>query len=300
MDRDILTHLPIVLAVARQGGFAAAAGELGLGTSAVSHAVKTVERRLGLQLFTRTTRSVALTEAGRAFVEAAEPALDGLSDSLDRLRADHGRVGGLLRLNGPRFALALCVTPVLTELRRQYPDLRVEVFSDDGASDIVAAGFDAGVRLGELIDQDMVAVRLTPPLHTAMVASPAYLDAAGVPQSIEDLHNHACITFRKTIRGGLYRWTLRERNRQIAFNTSYAAITSDPLYARDLALAGVGIAYLLREVLAEELADSRLVEVLPGCGIQKSGLFLFFPRRPEQPAKLRAFVDTARAMLRRK
>ena len=161
MDRDLLTHFPIVLMVARRGGFASAAAALNMSPSAVSHAVKTVEDRLGQPLFVRTTRSVALTEAGASFVASIGPALATVEESIERLRAAKGQVGGLLRLNAPRVALPLAITPTLVAMSRLYPDLTIEVTADDGFVDIVAAGFDAGVRLGEMIAQDMVAVRLT-------------------------------------------------------------------------------------------------------------------------------------------
>src|SRR6185503_5930720 len=175
MERALLLHLPIVLAVHRRGGFAAAANELGLSPSAVSHAVQLVEAGLGQPLFARTTRSVRLTEAGAAFVASIGPALAEIEEAADRVGADHGRVGGTLRLNAPRTALPIAVTPVLAELAKRHPGLVVEVTADDGLADIVASGFDAGIRLGHTVAQDMVAVRLTPPFQSIMVASPAYL-----------------------------------------------------------------------------------------------------------------------------
>jgi DNA-binding transcriptional LysR family regulator len=299
MDRDILIHLPTVLAVARRGGFAAAASELGLGSSAVSHAVKTVERRLGLQLFVRTTRSVALTEAGRTFVEVTAPALQGLTDNLDRLRADQGQVSGLLRLNVPRMALPLCITSVLSEMQRRYPDLRVEVYSDDGIADIVAQGFDAGIRLGEMIAQDMVAVRLTPPFTTIIAAAPSYLARAGTPQTLSDLQRHDCIAYRKISGGGIYRWELEEAGRAVEVETPGTLVTNDPLYACDLARAGLGLIYTFKPLIADDLAAGRLVQVLPDYAVEETGLFLYFPRRAERAPKLRAFIDTAKAVLPR-
>src|SRR6185312_1550929 len=196
MDRDLLAHFPVVLTVARRGGFAAAAAALNMSPSAVSHAVKSVEKRLGQPLFARTTRSVALTEAGADFVAAVGPALATVEESVERVRSAKGQVAGLLRINVPRLALPLAVTPAIIEMSRLYPDLTIEVTSDEGLVDIIAAGFDAGVRLGEMIAQDMVTVRLTKPFMAIMVASPAYLDERGVPHSIADLSRHNCIGYR--------------------------------------------------------------------------------------------------------
>ncbi len=181
MERDILGHLPVVVAVARRGGFAAAASELAMSPSAVSHAVRQVEERLGVPVFARTTRSVALTEAGRALVEGAAPALREIAERLEQVRARPGRVSGLVRLNVPGVALPITVTPLIAAMRQAFPEVQVEVFVDNAMTDIVAAGFDAGIRLGETIAEDMVAVRLTLPFRTVIVASPDYLAARGKP-----------------------------------------------------------------------------------------------------------------------
>ncbi len=173
MDRDLLNHLPVVLAVARRKNFAAAASELGMGPSAVSHAVRLVEERLGVPLFARTTRSVALTEAGAALVASAAPALQDISDRVERIRAVKGRVSGLLRLNVPRLALSMVMTSVVREMAKRFPDVTVEIFADDAIANIVEDGFDAGIRLGEMIAEDMITVRLTPPFRAILVASPA-------------------------------------------------------------------------------------------------------------------------------
>ena len=181
MDRELLTHFPVVLAVARRGGFAAAAAELGMSPSTVSHAVKTVEDRLGMPLFARTTRSVSLTEAGNTFVAVIGPALTDIQEVVEHIRADKGKVTGLLRLNVPRVALPMAITAVIAQMTWRHPELTIEIASEDGLVDIVANGYDAGVRLGEMIGEDMVAIRLTPPFKAIMVAAPEYLAAKGEP-----------------------------------------------------------------------------------------------------------------------
>jgi DNA-binding transcriptional LysR family regulator len=297
MDRSLLPHLPAVVAVARRRSFAAAAAELGMGPSAISHAIRTVEDRLGTPLFLRTTRSVALTEAGAAFIEVAGRALDDISESLENLQASRGRVTGLLRLNAPRVALPIALTPILADLARRHPTLTVEVVSDDALTDVVAAGFDAGIRLGEMIARDMVAVRLTPPFQAIMVAAPAYLAERGVPAAVSDLQGHNCISFRLLASRGVYAWELQEGGKDIAVDVAGTALVSDPTYARALARAGVGIAYVFEPLVRADLREGSLRQVLPETAITEPGLFLYYPRRSTQMPKLRAFVEAARANL---
>jgi DNA-binding transcriptional LysR family regulator len=297
MDRDLLPHLPVVLAVARRGGFAAAAGELGMSPSAVSHAVRTVEDRLGAPLFARTTRSVALTEAGHGFVAAIGPAMRDLQDGLERLRLAGGRVTGVLRLNVPRIAQPIVLTPILLLLARRHPELVVEVTSDDRLADIVAEGFDAGVRLGGMIAQDMVAVRLTPPFQAIMVASPGYLAARSDPADIAGLARHNCIGFRLLASGGVYAWDLTDGDEEVAVSVSGTVRVTDSSYAKDLALAGAGIAYVFEPLVRVELRDGRLRQVLPAASIEEAGLFLYYPRRAAIAPKLRAFIEAAKEIL---
>jgi DNA-binding transcriptional LysR family regulator len=300
MDRDLLSHFPVVLAVARHGGFASAAAALNMSPSAVSHAVKAVEGRLGQPLFVRTTRSVALTESGAGFVASIGPALATVEESVGRIRATKGQVAGVLRLNAPRLALPLAITPAIVAMSELYPDLTIEVTSDEGLVDIVAAGFDAGVRLGEMIAQDMVAVRLTRPFQAIMVAAPAYLKARGAPGSIADLAAHNCIGYRLISSHAAYAWDLQDRGREVSVSVSGSVRVTDALYARELALQGVGIAYIFEPLVRQDLLAGRLRRVLPACSIEEPGLFLYFPRYASEAPKLRAFIDTLRKSLRAK
>jgi DNA-binding transcriptional LysR family regulator len=298
MDRDLLAHLPVIVTVARRGGFAAAAAELNMSPSAVSHAVRLVEGRLGVPLFARTTRSVALTEAGRLLLDGAAPALQDIAERLERIRAVKGRVSGLVRLNVPSIALPLVITPVLKAMAKRFPDVTVEVYIDNAVTDIVARSFDAGIRLGEMIAEDMVAVRLTPPFKGIIVASPGYLSAHGRPRSIADLRRHNCIAYRQIKAGGLYRWELRDGKRDVAIDSVGQTIVNDSLYARELALAGVGLAYLFDAQVREDIAAGRLMQVLPRTAIEAPGLFLYYPARAAMAPKLRALIDVAREVLR--
>jgi DNA-binding transcriptional LysR family regulator len=297
MDRDLLVHLPVVLAVARRGGFGSAAAELGMGPSAVSHAVKTVEDRLGAPLFARTTRSVALTEAGEGLVSSIGPALLEICEAIERLRSARGQITGLLRINAPRVALPIAITPVVVELARRCPTLIIEITSDDALTDIVAGGFDAGVRLGGMIAQDMVAVRLTPPFKAILAAAPGYIEARGEPKSIDDLARHNCIGFRLVASGGLYAWELKQGGGDISVSVKGTILVTDPTYARDLALAGAGIAYVFEPLVRAEIRERRLQWVLPQAAIEEQGLFLYYPRRASNAPKLRAFIDVAREVL---
>jgi len=294
MDRDLLAHFPIVIAVARRGGFAAAASALNMSPSAVSHAVKAVEDRLGQPLFARTTRSVALTEAGADFVASIGPALAMVEESIEQIRATSGDVTGLLRINAPRLALPLAITPAILEMSRLHPGLTIEVTSDESLVDIVASGYDAGVRLGEMIAEDMVTVRLTRPFKSIMVASPKYLESHPMPRTIADLALHNCVGYRLLSSGAAYAWDLQDEGRQVAVTVNGSVRVTDPIYARDLAREGVGIAYLFEPLVKEDLRDGRLVKVLPKAGIEEPGLFLYFPRHVAKAPKLRAFIDVVR------
>ncbi|RUU65346.1 LysR family transcriptional regulator [Mesorhizobium sp. M2C.T.Ca.TU.009.01.2.1] len=293
MDRDLLTHLPVIVAVARRGGFALAAAELGMSPSAVSHAVRLVEERIGQPLFARTTRSVSLTEAGKALVETAAPALQDIAERMDRIRGVKGRPAGLLRINASNIATPLAVTPVVAAMAERYPDVTVEIVADQGLIDIVGEGFDAGIRLGEMIAQDMVIVRMTPPLKAVMVASPAYVGKHGRPRDVADLASHNCIGYRLVRSGALYRWNLSDNGKDVVVETRGTAIVTDSLGAVDLALAGVGLAYVFEPLVRADLAAGRLVQILPQTAIEEPGLFLYFPRRASMAPKLRAFIDTA-------
>ena len=293
MDRDLLSHLPVVVAVARRGGFALAAAELGMSPSAVSHSVRLVEERIGQPLFARTTRSVALTEAGEALVAAAEPALKDIADRIERIRSIKGRASGLLKINAPRLALPLALMPILAAMAVRFPDVTVDIVTDDRLSDIVGEGFDAGIRLREMIADDMVAVRLTPPFRTVIVASPAYIGQHGKPRTLVDLSQHNCIGYRMLRSRALYRWDLSDRGKDIGFETRGSVIVTDSLSARDMALAGIGLAYLFEPLVRADVEAGRLVEVLREASIEEPGAFLYFPRRASMAPKLRAFIDTA-------
>lgn len=297
MDREILLHLPIVSAVARHGSFVRAADELSLSPSAVSHAVRVVEEHLGSPLFRRTTRSVSLTEVGGRFLARAGAALAELDEAVAAVQATQGRVTGVLKVNTPRIAATMVLTELLRILARRHPELVVELAFDDGLVDIVAMGFDAGVRLGEMISPDMVAVRLTPPFQAIMVASPAYLERAGEPTELGQLKAHNAIGYRQISTGALYEWDLADQGRDVHVTVQGTVRVTDSLFALELALAGVGIAYLFEPLARQHLKAGRLRQLIPEASIEEPGLFLYFPRHLAAAPKLRAFIDSAREWL---
>jgi DNA-binding transcriptional LysR family regulator len=298
MDRALLGHLPIIVCVARHRSFAAAATELGMSPSAVSHAVRTVEDRLATPLFARTTRSVSLTEAGVRFLAGVEPALADIHQTIERLTAERGEVTGLLRINTLRVVLDMALIPILATLARQHPRLTVEINADQTLVDIVAQGFDAGIRLRRAIQQDMVTTRLTGSFKAILVASRDYLDARGTPKSIADLQQHNCIGLRLGESGAIFEWELIDRKKPVVVKTSGTALVTDTLQALSLALAGVGIAYVAEPLARRYLREGSLKWLLPQSAAEYDGLFLYYPKRASLAPKLRAFIDVAKKTLK--
>jgi DNA-binding transcriptional LysR family regulator len=298
MDRDLLGHLPIIVCIARHRSFAAAAAELRMSPSAVSHAVRTVEDRLATPLFARTTRSVSLTEAGSRFLAGVEPALADIHQAIERLTAERGEVTGLLRINTLRVVLDMALIPILATLARQHPRLTVEINADQTLVDIVARGFDAGIRLRRAVQQDMVTTRLTGSFKAILVASRDYLDARGTPKSVGDLQQHNCIGLRLGESGAIFEWELIDRKKPVVVRTSGTALVTDTMQALSLALAGVGIAYVAEPLARRYLREGSLKWLLPQSAAEYDGLFLYYPKRASLAPKLRAFIDVAKKTLR--
>jgi DNA-binding transcriptional LysR family regulator len=298
MDRDLLGHLPIVICVARHRSFAAAAAELGMSPSAVSHAVRSVEDRLAIPLFARTTRSVSLTEAGARFVAGVEPALTDIDKTFEGLTAERGQVTGLLRIDAPRVVFEMALPRILVKLAQQHPRLIVDVRTGERSVDIVAQGFDAGIRIRRAIQQDMVTTRLTGPFKSILVASSDYLVARGSPKSIADLQQHNCIGIRSFLSGAIFDWELIDENKPVTVKTSGTALVTDIMEALSLALAGVGIAYVSEPLARRYLHESKLKWLLPQTAVERDGLFLYYPRRTSLVPKLRAFIDVAKSTLK--
>lgn len=294
---DAFSGLTEFLAVADHGSFRAAAAALRVSAAAVSQAIKALERRLGLPLFLRTTRSVALTEAGVRLHQRLRLAAGEITDALGEIDALRERPSGVLRLSVPRIALDLVVLPVLPGFRAAFPAVKVEVDVDDSSVDLAARGYDAGIRIGRFVERDMVAVPLTPDLRWCVLGAPAYLARAGTPRQPEDLLKHECIGYRFPTARTVYRWQFRRNGRPLSVDVAGGVIVNDHLAMLALARAGAGLVYTADLVAAPDIAAGRLTPVLEGYGIGEPGLHLYFPRRSQQQPKLRAFIDHARAML---
>jgi DNA-binding transcriptional LysR family regulator len=288
--------LPVVLCVARRGGFGAAASELGMSPSSVSHAVKLVEERLGAPIFARTTRSVALTELGARFVSLASAGLAELNMAWETAQSDLTGASGLLRINAPRITLDWVLKPVLAAMAEDYPDVTCEVFFEDGIADVVAAGFDAGIRLGRMVSEDMIGVRLARAFRVILVASPGYVARRGCPETVSDLSSHNCIQYRMTSAGNIYHWDLKDGQARAQVETKGVVIVNDMLQALSLAEAGFGICYTFEPLAKTALEAGGLIELLPVASIEEDGLTLYYPRRASQAPKLRAFIDTAKRL----
>lgn len=295
---DPFTGLSAFLAVAEAGGFTGAAARLGVSPAAVSQAVKALEGRLGTLLFVRTTRRVGLTEAGAALLARVGPATAEIVAAVEAAGAMGSEPTGLLRLTVPRMAVPLVVEPVVAALRRSHPRIAVEIAVDDATVDVTARGYDAGIRIGEYVERDMVAVRLTRDIAWSVVGSPAYLDIRGRPERPEDLTGHEAIRYRFPTSGVLYRWEFERDGRALTVDPPGSLIVNDGDLLLAFARAGLGLSYVADIAVAAELAAGELEQVLQPFLPRTPGLFLYFPRRAQDQPKLRAFIDVARAVLK--
>ncbi len=250
-----------------------------------------LEKRLGVRLVQRTTRSVSLTEAGARFVERLRPALDGVRSAFDAIDAVRGRPSGTLRLTVPRLASESIIAPMLAPFLAAHPEVSLEVSVDDGLTSLVDGGFDAGIRLGEMLDKDVVAVRLTGDTRMAVVASPAYWAAHGRPAHPRELLQHACINYRSIKAGAVYRWEFTVDGRDVTIAVDGRVTTNDGELMLRAALDGLGVAYLMDSAAAPALADGRLEQVLAPYCPTFPGLYLYYLGRAELSPKLRALVE---------
>jgi DNA-binding transcriptional LysR family regulator len=289
-----LNSLNAFIAVARRLSYARASKDLGVSTSALSQSVRQLEARLGVPLLTRTSRSVALTDAGRRLLETAGPALEQALVSLENVSAPPGEVTGRVRLTVPTAAVSMILTRLLPEVLERHPQISVDVTADDQFVDIVTGGFDGGIRLVEAIDHDMVHVRLTAPCRLVVAGAPAYLERRGVPQQPTDLLQHNCIGVRRAATREPWAWEFERGKKSWKVPVRGSVTTNDPQLRRAMALAGIGLLYGLEPLLAEEVDKGRLRLVLEPYAPSVPGLFLYFPSRSQVSPAFRAFVDVAR------
>lgn len=288
--RGALDGIQAFLSVALHRSFRKAAAELGVTPSAIGQAVRALEERLGATLFLRTTRSVGLTEAGERFLSRAKPAFEELIAASELARDLGQRPTGLLRLSVPRAAVPILIEPLIASFCQAYPEVEVEIAVSEQLVDLAAQGFDAGIRMGQFIAADMVAVRLTPPLRSIIVGSPAYFTRMGRPARPDDLSRHACVRWRRS-NGTLAPWSLDDNGREIEVAVSGPFIGHDFPTVLGAALKGVGLAQVPAPIAAEAITAGKLEEVLAPFAPTTPGVFLYYPSRRQMLPKLRAFVD---------
>src|SRR2546425_3679715 len=295
IPRDELTVLAAFAAVADERSFTKAAINLGGSRSAISHSIRTLEERLGLRLLARTTRSVAPTNAGERLLAQLRPALHDIQAALDEVGQLRAKPAGTVRLIASPMAVAMVVWPKLATFVRDYPDVVLDITTEgDSRPDLVAGRLDAGIHLGEFVQRDMVAVKVTGQQRAAIVAAPGYFDSHPKPKTPRDLTAHRCMGHRMSAHGSVYRWEFEKRGKPITVSVTVPLIFTDPEFTLRAALAGLGVAYMVDENLADYVARSRLVRVLEDWGPPFDGDFLYYPSRRHQPPALQALVNALR------
>jgi DNA-binding transcriptional LysR family regulator len=294
MDKHTVDDLQAFFAVARARSFTRAAAQLGVSQSALSHTIAGLEQRLGLRLLNRTTRSVAPTAAGERLLQHVEPRLYEIDAELKALTEFREKPGGTIRITAGEHAAHAVLWPRLAKLLSDYPDIKLEIVSDNNLADIVADGFDAGVRDGEQIAKDMIAVRIGPDLRQAVVGAPSYFAKHPRPKTPQDLAHHNCINLRLLTRGGLYAWEFEKAGRRVNVRVE-GRLTFNSLSLRlDAVLAGFGLAYMPEDRVASYIADGRLVRVLADWSPPYPGYHLYYPSRRQSTPAFALLVETLR------
>jgi DNA-binding transcriptional LysR family regulator len=294
MPRENFNDLLAFLAVAKARSFTKAAALLGVSQSALSHTVRGLEERLGLRLLTRTTRSVAPTEAGERLLRAAGPRIEEIEAELAALAALRDKPAGTIRITAHDHAVRAVLWPALEKLLPNYPEIRVEIVIDYGLTDIVAERFDAGVRTGEMVAKDMVAVRIGPDMRSAVVGAPAYFARRARPKTPQDLTTHACINLRLPTHGGLYAWEFEKAGREIRARVEGQLVFNGTAPMLAAALAGFGLAYVPEDLAQPHLAKGRLKRVLEDWCPPYPGYHLYYPSRRQSSAAFALLVDALR------
>ena len=295
MRRDELNDLAAFAVVADEGSFTRAAARLGMSQPALSHAMKGLEERLKVRLLSRTTRSVSTTEAGDTLLRSLRPALDDIAAGLAKAGAFGGAPSGIVRLTATKNAITAVITPVLPEFLAAHPDVRVELIVDDNLTDIVANRFDAGIRFGNIVEKDMVAIRVGPDMRRAVVGSPSYFARRAPPKTPHELAGHACIAYRLVRAGGIYAWEFEENGRPLAVRVDGPLVFNETDLMRQAALAGLGVAYLYEDDAAEDIRAGRLTRILEAYCPLLPGYFLYRPSRRQTPPALAALIAALRS-----
>ncbi|ANP85864.1 LysR family transcriptional regulator [Rhizobium leguminosarum] len=294
MPRPAVNDLIAFLAVARAQSFTKAAGKLGVSQSALSHTIRGLEERLGLRLLTRTTRSVSPTEAGERLLVSIGPRLDEIESELAALSAFREKPAGTIRINAGEHAANAVLWPALEKLLPDYPDINVEIIVDYGLTDIVAERYDAGVRLGEQVAKDMIAVRIGPDMRMAVVGAPTYFDTRPKPLTPQDLTDHNCINLRLPTYGSVYAWEFEKGGRELRVRVEGQLVFNNIALRLNAVLAGLGLAYMPEDLVEAHLAEGRLVRVLEDWCLPFSGYHLYYPSRRHTSPAFALVVDALR------
>jgi DNA-binding transcriptional LysR family regulator len=294
MPQDNLNELSTFLAVAREMSFTKAAAKLGVSQSALSHTVRALEERLGLRLLTRTTRSVSPTEAGERVLRTVGPRLDEIESELTALSELREKPAGTIRITAGEHAADAILWPAIAELLPAYPDIKVEIIVDYGLTDIVAERYDAGVRLGEQVARDMIAVRIGPDMRMAVVGSPSYFATRPKPRTPQDLTVHNCINLRLPTHGGLYAWEFEKGERELKVRVEGQLVFNNVGLRLNAVLAGLGLAYMPEDQVMVHLADGRLMRVLADWCPPFPGYHLYYPSRRQATPAFSLLVDALR------
>jgi DNA-binding transcriptional LysR family regulator len=294
MRANELAELTAFVAVAEERSFRRAAARLNLMPSTLSHSLRSLEERLGVKLLNRTTRTVSPTDAGHSLLAEIAPAFASIETAVEGINAFRAKPHGVVRLNVPHMAAAMVLGPIVGRFAKNYPDVTLEVAANDAFIDIVREGFDAGIRLGESLDQDMVAVRVSPDFKSAIVGSPAYFARYPIPGTPHDLQEHLCIGYRAAA-GTLYRWEFEKNGKPLTVQVSGPLIIDAPDLMISAALDGVGLAFATEQAISGHLASGRLVRVLEDWSLSFPGFFLYYPGRRQTSAALRALIETIRS-----
>src|SRR3954447_7060991 len=294
MARTDLNDITAFLAIAREGSFTRAAARLGISPSALSQTIRNLEARMGLRLLTRTTRSIAPTAAGERLIQAVGPRLEEVEAELAALTALRDKPAGTVRISASEHAADLILWPAVQKLMPQYPDITVEIIIDNGLTDIVAERLDAGVRLGEQVAKDMVAVRIGPDLRMAVVGAPDYFAGRKRPRTPQDLTEHSCINLRLPTAGGLYAWEFEKGDRELRVRVEGQLVFNTATLAVKAALAGAGLAFVPEDRVREHVSEGRLIRVLADWCPPFAGFHLYYPSRRQPTPAFAVLVNALR------
>lgn len=294
MKRQHINDLVAFIEVARERSFTKAAAKLGVSQSALSHTIRQLEERLELRLLTRTTRSVSPTDAGELLLSRIAPHFDGITMELDAVSALRDKPSGNIRITAGDYQMREYLWPKLRDFLKEYPSITVELNVDYGLQDIVAEGYDAGVRMGEQVAKDMIAVRISPDIRFLVVGAPAYFENRTAPETPRDLTNHSCINLRLPTYGGLYAWELEEDGREISVRVEGQAVFNDIYDVLQAAVDGIGLAHVPEDLARPYLESGKLICVLESCSAYWSGFHLYYPSRRHHSPAFAALVKAVR------